>query len=414
MLKLLAILSIFATINSNMDYIYKVHQDLISSLKTSFRRTYIDEIEWRERLIAIKGCRGVGKTTLILQHIKEVFGTDPKACYISMDNLMLRGSSITEIAAHHFKTGGTHLFIDEIHKQDDWSLHIKNIYDMYPGLSIVISGSSLLKIYNAQTDLSRRAVTYDIPGLSFREFINIELKASYEPIALSKLLNDHINIVSTISQDIKILPLFKSYLTHGYYPFYLESKKSYSLKLDQIINTILEVDLPTVLKTDIHQINKIKKLIHYLAIEVPFQPNISKLAASIEVHRNHLYEYIYYLDQAKIFHLLQEEGKSYSMMSKPEKIYLHNTNIHMSLAPSITNPGTLREVFFFNQVSAKHQVHASKSGDFLVDGTYVFEVGGTNKTFKQIANHPNSYLVIDDDATGVKNKIPLWIFGFLY
>ncbi len=397
-----------------MEHLYQIHQNLISNLNYTFRRSYIDTIDWDERLIGIKGSRGVGKTTMMLQRIVEQYGSDPKALYISMDNLMLRGSNITEIAAYHQKKGGTHLFIDEIHKEKDWSAHIKNVYDLYQDLWIVFSGSSLLKIYSAQSDLSRRAISYDISGLSFREFVNIEAKSSFKAISLEELLGDHISIASKLYKSIKVLPLFKQYLEHGYYPFYLQSKKSYAIKLDQIINTIIEVDLPTVLKIDTHQIQKIKKLIYYLAIEVPFQPNISKLAASIEVPRNTLYEYLYYLDQAKIFHLLQEEGKSYSLLSKPEKIYLHNTNILYSLAPLQVNIGTLREVFFFNQASEKYKVHASKSGDFLVDSKYVFEVGGVGKTFKQIANRPNSFLALDDDLTGVPNKIPLWMFGFLY
>ena len=397
-----------------MEHLYKIHQNLITNLKTSFRRSYIDIIDWNERLIGIKGSRGVGKTTMILQHIKEHFGVSSKALYISLDHLTLRGVTITEVATYHQKQGGTHLFIDEIHKEDDWSLHLKTIYDNFQDFHMVFSGSSLLKIYSAQSDLSRRAMSYELPGLSLREYINIESKTSFEPSTLNDLLNDHIPIASNILQQLKIIPLFKSYLEHGHYPFYLQSVKNYSIKLDQILNTSIEVDLPTVLSIDIHHINKIKKLIYYLATEVPFQPNISKLATSIEVPRNTLYEYIHYLDQAKIFHLLQESGKSYSVLSKPEKIYLHNTNIHMGLAPHQTNIGTLREVFFFNQVSTKYKVHSSKSGDFLVAEKYTFEIGGPVKTFKQIANKPNSYLAIDDDLSGIKNKIPLWMFGFLY
>ncbi len=397
-----------------MEHLYKIHQNLISSLKVTFRRRYIDIIDWNERLIGLKGSRGVGKTTLMLQHIKEQFGTDPKALYVSMDNLSLRGTTITEIAAYHHKSGGTHLFIDEIHKEGDWAIHIKNIYDFYQDLCIVFSGSSLLRIYNAHIDLSRRAIAYNIPGLSLREYINIEAGTTYDAILLEDMMEGHVAIAASICKEIKILPLFKQYLEHGYYPFYLESKKSYSIKMDQIINTIVEVDLPTVLKINTQQMSKIKKLIFYLAIEVPFQPNISKLAASIEVPRNTLYEYLYYLDQAKILHLLQAEGKSYSLLSKPEKIYLHNTNIHLSLAPAQANIGTLREVFFLNQVSEKYKVHASKSGDFLVSGKYTVEVGGIHKSFKQIANIPNSFLAVDDDLTGVKSKVPLWMFGFLY
>lgn len=397
-----------------MEEIYIQHLEYINNLDIDFRRNTIDSIDWNNRLIAIKGARGVGKSTMILQHIKETFDQDPAALYVSMDDISINGLSILDLAKGHINFGGTHLFIDEIHKYQNWSQELKNIHDKYKKLHVVVTSSSILKLYQANHDLSRRMVSYDLPGLSFREYLNIENGTDLPTYSLQDLLSNHTKIATEISEQITILPQFSKYLQHGYYPFYLEGQGSYLHKLNNTINLILDVDLPYVMGVSIPNIFKIKKLLSNLAKEVPFQPNISKLAGSLELTRSTLNQYIHYLDSASLLNLLFDAGKSYSMISKPEKVFLDNTNLSYAIAPRNVNTGNIRETFFFNQVSKVHNVTFTKTGDFLVDEKYTFEIGGKNKNKKQIWNVENSYIAADNLRFGTHNKIPVWLFGFLY
>jgi uncharacterized protein len=390
------------------------HTKIISSLKFEFRRDFIDQIEWSERMIALKGARGVGKTILLLQHIKETFGTSNKALYVSMDSMQAVDMRIWDIAENHEMNGGTHLFIDEIHKYADWSIELKTIYDRLPNLYVVFSSSSILQIYKGYADLSRRVVSYHLKGLSLREYIQIEANCKLPSYKLSEILKNHTEISQEVLSTIKPLAYFRAYLQHGYYPFYLQSKKSYYQKLNTIINVTLEVDLPYIVDINIHSVNKIKRLLKVIARAVPFQPNITKLAESVDLSRNTLTQYLYYLEQSELLSLLTSKTKSYSQITKPEKIFLHNTNLAFGIDDDATNKGTLRELFFFNQVSALYDVNYTMTGDFLVAEKYTFEVGGAKKTYKQIANIEDSYLAIDETEHGIKNKIPLWLFGFLY
>lgn len=375
----------------------------------------MDEIDWSDRLIALKGARGSGKTTLLLQHIKEEFDNSNKALYVAMDQVSLTKYRIIDVAKYFVNLGGTHLFIDEIHKYEDWSKEIKSIYDLYPSLHLVITGSSILHLYSSEADLSRRMVSYDLHGLSFREYLNIELNTNLPVFSLEDICKNHLNIASEITvQRTDILHYFKDYLQHGYYPFYLENKTTYALKLQNTINLTLDIDLPYIEGVNVQNIFKIKKLIHLLAVQVPFQPNISKLAASLELARNTLTQYLYYLENACVLHLLTDANKSYGYLTKPEKVYLHNTNLAFALTPRNVNKGTMRETFACNQLSAIHQVHISKKADFLVDEHYTFEIGGDNKSLKQIHDVENSYVLADDLLLGGNRKIPLWLMGFLY
>jgi uncharacterized protein len=396
-----------------MEQLYEFHEAYIKKTKLSYKRYLLDTINWDAQLIAIKGPKGVGKTTLILQKIKELPKTDIPL-YISMDSIAVKSYTLFEIASYHIQHGGTHLFIDEIHKYADWSREIKTIYDLYPDLKIVFSGSSILQIYKSYADLSRRVVSYNLEGLSFREFIFFETGQHFESNTLQQIITSHQEIAAEITTKINVLPLFKAYLQYGYYPFYKENKSDFANKLEQVVNNALDVDLPFMLEINVHNIFKLKKLLVWLATELPFQPNISKLAASLELNRNTLNTYLYYLEESKLLQLLQESGKSYSTLTKPEKIFLHNTNLIYAITKNKGNVGTEREIFFFNQLSAKHKVHTSKVGDFMVDEKLIFEVGGAHKTFTQIANTENSYLALDEIAVGNRNKIPLWLFGFLY
>jgi uncharacterized protein len=397
-----------------MDKLYVFHHRLVSKTNTKFTRYLKDQVNRESQLIGIKGARGVGKSTLLLQHIKANFAKGDQALYISMDSLAVKPCTLFEIAEHHHNRGGTHLFIDEIHKYVDWSRELKSLYDLYPELRLVFSGSSILQVYNSFGDLSRRAITYDLPGLSFREFVNLETSSSFEPLQLKDILTNHVELAEEMVKHIKVLAYFENYLRYGYYPFYLQSIKDYHLKLENVINTILDVDLPFMLEINVHNIFKLKKLLYILSTSVPFMPNISKLAGSLELNRNTLYNYLYYLSEAKLISLLLDSGKSYSTLAKPEKIYIQNPNLCYTLNNESPNKGSLREAFFFNQLSTTEKINYSSNGDFLVNDNLTFEVGGSGKDYSQNSTIENSFLALDNIQIGVRNKIPLWMFGFLY
>ncbi len=397
-----------------MDIIYAEHTRLLLGLKSEFRRDFTDTVDWDERMLAIKGARGVGKTTLLLQHIKSTFGTSTKALYVSMDNLQVAGMSIWDIAEYHHNQGGTHIFIDEIHKYLNWSIELKNIYDRLPNLYVVFSSSSILQIYKGYADLSRRVISYHLEGLSLREFIQIEAKIKLPILTLNDILSKHLEHSAAILEIVKPLAYFKSYLQYGYYPFYLQNKKSYYQKLNTILNVTLEVDLPYILDINTINVSKIKRLLKVIAGSVPFQPNITKLAETVELNRNTLTQYLYYLEQSELLNLLTSTEKSYGHLTKPEKIFLQNPNLAYAFSYEAPQIGTQRELYFLNQLRATEEVHFSKIGDFIVNQKHVFEIGGSKKTFSQIADVEHSYLALDELEIGTKNKIPLWLFGFLY
>ncbi|MGC4130438.1 MAG: AAA family ATPase [Bergeyella sp.] len=372
------------------------------------------QIDWSNRLIGIKGARGTGKTTLLLQHIAGNFPDKSKALYVSLDNIWFAQNTLLELVDYFQAHGGTHLFLDEVHRYPDWSVELKNIYDSYPDLYVVFTGSSILEIYRSNADLSRRAVTYHLQGLSFREFLNFENNLDLEPFALEDILQNHQNIAGKIISKIKVLPEFKKYLEYGYYPFYKEGIKVYPLRLQNVVNTILENDLPAVENIEYVTVHKIKKMLMIVASLVPFSPNVAKLSAEIETNRANAVRYLDYLQKAGLTINLMSFKKGMSLMNKPDKIYLDNTNLQYALAISGINEGNLRETFFANQMNGFHHLSATQQGDFLVNDSYLFEVGGTGKSFKQIKNIKNSFVVTDKTETGFGNKIPLWLFGLMY
>ncbi|MGL4631891.1 MAG: ATP-binding protein [Leadbetterella sp.] len=395
-----------------MEQIYIEYRQLIESLRPTFRRDFQDQIDWNEPLIFLLGSRGVGKTTLLLQHIKETFSTQPNALYISMDDMSLANYTLLEIAKKHVQIGGTHLFVDEIHKYSNWSQELKNIRDKIKDLKVVVSGSSILDIQKGNADLSRRSVLYKLPGLSYREFINIELNLNLKALSLDDLLQNHVKIATQLSKSFKPLQHFGNYLRHGYFPFYLEGKTNYHHKLKNALNVVLEQDMALLKAIELGKIPKIRKLIYLLSVQLPYQPNITKLAAALEIDRISLLNYLAALEQASVLHLARNQGKFYTQLTKPDKIYLQNTNF-LYLSQSTVNIGTLRESFFVNQVSHKNSLTLAPKGDFIIDDTYTIEVGGDSKDFKQITGIPNSFLALDDLPVGINNKIPLWLFGFL-
>ncbi len=401
-------------IDCKMDSLFEKHKRLISNLNTKFKRNFSDEIDWNDRLIGIKGTRGVGKTTLILQYIKDNFKISEECLYVSMDDLTFPFRNIIELAENFVKRGGRILFIDEIHKQSDWIIQLKNIYDYFQDLKVVFTGSSVLEIDHSKADLSRRLVLYNMRGLSFREFVQIETKQNYPVFKLDNILKNHQELTYDILQSLKPYKYFEHYLKFGYYPYYLENKNTYDIKLQQLINQVIEYDIAFLVNLDLEHYHKIRRFLQILSSYVPYKPNISNLAAELQISRASVTKYLHLLDKAEIITEIYHDTKKLKSLQKPEKIQLHHPNLMYALTPNAVEKGSIRESFFVNQLSYNHLVELSDYGDFKIDDTYIFEIGGRKKTYKQIAGLPDSYIVADDIEFGNGNKIPLWLFGFLY
>jgi predicted AAA+ superfamily ATPase len=345
-----------------------------------------------------------------LKHSNEL----EKTLYISLDSIWFSNNSLVDLVESFIKKGGKYLFLDEVHKYPNWSQEIKNIYDDYTDLQIVFTGSSLLEILNARADLSRRAIIYTMQGLSFREYIAIEKGINLPVINLDEVLNNHINISQQILKEIKPFVHFDSYLKMGYYPFYKEEKELFNQRLNEVVNMILEIELPLLRNLEIAYIHRIKQLLVILTESVPFTPNITKLSSKIGINRATLLTYLHYLEEAELTIHLNNESGGLSKLQKPTKLYLNNTNLMFILQNDSVNIGTLREIFFANQLKYKHTLSLPQFGDFLIDNKYIIEIGGKDKSFKQIEGIENAYVAADDIEFGFGNKIPLWLFGFLY
>ena len=385
----------------------------LSTIVSKFHRYLYNKINWNARMIGIRGARGVGKTTMLLQHIVENYTHVDDVLYASLDDLWFANHSVMELVDWVSVQGLKRLYLDEVHKCPNWAVVLKNIYDSYPNVSVVYTSSSILMLDNGIADLSRRQTLYTLNGLSFREFLEFEGVLSLTSVTLEELLKNHLSIGLEVVRKVKIIPLFKSYLEHGYYPFYLESGVDYSERLQWTINTVLESDLPAVEDVTFETIGKVRRLLVLLAERVPFVPNLSVLWRELSVNNMQGLRMLYALDRAKILSLATSDYKSYKHLSKPDKVFLNNTNLMYVVCPSV-NVGGMRETFFFNQLSVNYAINIPPKGDFLVDGKLLFEVGGKNKTFEQIADVENSFIAADDIETGFRNKIPLWMFGILY
>lgn len=397
-----------------MEALFEKHFRKLDLTSLDFVRSMIDRINWKARLIGIKGQRGVGKTTLLLQYIKKNLPRDHTSLYVSLDHIVFARQRLVDLADEFVKSGGKYLFLDEVHKYPDWSVELKNIYDDYPELQVVFTGSSMLEILNARADLSRRAIVYHMQGLSFREFLALETAEVFPKVGLSDLLSQHVDISEQVLSKLKPLPHFKNYLIHGYFPFYKELPELYSQRLEEIINMTLEIELPLLRGVDISYVPKLKHLLHIISESVPFIPNVSKLSERIGINRNTLISYLLFLKEAHLTQNLYKDIKGITQMQKPEKIYLDNTNFQIAICPGHADLGNLRETFFLNQLSYAHEVEYVKDSDFRVDHKYLFEVGGKNKTTMQIKEKPNSFLALDGIEYGSQRSIPLWMFGFMY
>ena len=386
----------------------------LAATDLKFKRYLHGQINWDVRLLGIKGARGVGKTTMLLQHIKETAGNLDEVFYVSMDNMWFQTHSILELVEFLYTRGVTRIYFDEVHKYPNWTVLLKNLYDNYPDLHIVYTGSAMLAIDHSKSDLSRRQSLYTLHGLSFREYLEYEGFLSMQPVTLGELLENHIGYAMEITSKIKVLKHFGQYLDSGYYPYYKEAGKDYLMRIGEVSQLVIDSDIPAVEETITYTTRqKIKKLLMVIAENVPLEPNITKLAASLESTRDQTLKMLYWLDRAALLRLLTDKTKDYKHLTGPKKIYLDNTNLMNALGCKISK-GTQRETFFANQAGAVSSLLMPKQGDFLADGKYLFEVGGQQKTFNQIADQPDSYLAIDDIEVGNGNRIPLWLFGCLY
>jgi len=384
--------------------------NLYFSLPTpSFKRYLFTQIDFESKLIGILGQRGVGKTTLIRQ-IAQYYALDTaKMLYISADNIK---HSLSEIAIDFAALGGKLLIIDEIHKANEFALELKTIYD-FVDIKVIFSGSSALELENSKIDLSRRALFYELSSLSFREFLAIKFNILIDPISLDDIRNNHQSIAMQIKEQFRPLEYFSYYQVYGSYPFFTEGELGYNLRLNEIMNIILDSEVASIYNVDSDKINTIRKLLHLLCSSIPMELNIQNLAKSAEVSRNTLYSYLYYLKKANLIEIIGGNYKNKKLLNKPDKIYLDNINLYNILC-SDYNKGSLRESFFVSQIKVEHTVKYASKGDFEIDDTYTFEIGGKNKGFDQIKDIPHSYVVADDIEVGFGSKIPLWLFGFLY
>lgn len=395
-----------------IDYLYLISNRKVNQISLAYKRPLFYQINWDNRLIGIKGPKGVGKSTLILQHIKEHFSDRSKVLYVSLDNIWFSSNDLIDLVEYHYTHGGTHIFLDEIHKYRNWQDSIKNIYDDYPDLHIVYTGSSILKLKSGDGDLSRRLRTYEMRGLSFREYLKFEDAIDYNVVSLGDILSNHVSIASDIVSRIKVLPYFEKYLTSGYYPFYKEEGDGYLPRVQEVVSQTIDMDIPAVEDVEFGTLQKLKKLLMILAVQVPFIPKMNELYQQLDTNREHGLKLLNLLEQAKLITMLKTPAKSLKHISAPEKLYLDNTNMMYALSDKVET-GTVRETFFMNQMSVAHEVSLPAKGDFRIDGKYLFEVGGKKKTFDQIRDEKDSFLAIDSIEIGNGNRIPLWLFGFL-
>lgn len=397
-----------------MERLFRTYGRLLAETDLSFTRYLYEQINWANKLIVIKGAKGVGKTTMLLQHIQRTFPDKQKALYASLDHIWFANHSILDLAEYHYTHGGTHLFLDEVHKYRGWQQEIKNIYDAYPQLHIVVTGSSMLKLEESlMGDLSRRHRSYTLEGLSFREYLLLEKVAQLPVLTLETILKDHFMQASQITSKVKVLQHFEKYIKAGYYPFYREEGDGFADRLQQVIDTIVTSEIPSVSSIEYDSVYKTKQLLAVLAERSPYTLNISSLCNALQSSRNNVLKLIDLMDKAALVRRLYSAESGMNMLTKPEKVLFYNTNLMYCLTPQADN-GTMRETYLVSQVGVGHSVSMPNQGDLVVDGRWLFEIGGKNKGFSQIKDIKESFVVSDNIDIGHGNKIPLWLFGLLY
>ena len=419
-LKVLSVESIFVIFAKiyDMENLIRTSQRLVSQIDTSIHRYLYDRINWDSRQVMIKGARGVGKTTMLLQRIKERFGVSEKALYASCDNIWFTDNTLLDLVQWHESQGGTHIFLDEIHLYEgNWQRELKNIYDSYPNYHVVFTGSSIIHLDAALADLSRRCLPYRLYGLSFREWLKFKDIAHMDSIELEEILSGHSEIAWRIIGalgDKKILPLFSEYLGKGYYPYFKDDsdRGDYYGRVERSVDTTIMRDIPAAERIEYETLYKMKKLLYIMSTEVPFSLNVQSLSQKIQVSRNTVIRMFELLDKGAVLRSLHSGWRSPKSVAKPEKVLFDNTDIMAALS-NLNEIGTVRETFVASMLSPAHKLYEPQVGDLLVDEKYLFEIGGKNKRYKQIADLPDSYVIVDDIETGLGNKIPMWLLGFL-
>ena len=390
-----------------MEKLFEYYRKLVRETDIEFYRYIYSKINWNSRMIGLTGPRGVGKTTLVLQHIKEKLNLN-EALYVTAEDFYFASHRLLDLADAFVKMGGKYLFIDEIHKYKDWSREVKNIYDQIPGLQVIYTGSSILDLEKGGADLSRRKVEYRLPGLSFREYLNISQGWQLPSYSLEEILAGKVEFPYKEARPLK---LFNDYLSTGYYPFFQDTE--YLLRLRSVINQMVESDIPIFADMTVASAVKLKKLLYVLAQSVPFKPNYTKLARDLDISRNVLPDYMSYLEKAGLVNLLREKAQGLKLLEKVEKIYLNNTNLAYALSEQVPDIGSVRETVFLSWMRVVCFVTSSAISDFEIDGR-TFEIGGKNKTRQQIKQAADGYVVKDDIEYAFRNMIPLWMFGFIY
>lgn len=397
-----------------MEQLVQRFYEKYAQTKTDTIRDFVNVVDWKNRMIGIKGERGVGKTTLLLQYIKQNFQPDNKVLYVSLDHFYFSEIRIYQLADEFQKKGGKTLILDEVHRYLNWAQELKNIYDDFPDLNIIFTGSSLIHLQNANADLSRRAIMYEMPGLSFREFVLFETTKRFPVFTLEQIFNDHIQIAIDLKAQFKPLEYINAYIRHGYYPFYLENLNAFFYKLIETLQLVVEVDIPQFKNIQTSHIGYIKKLLQIIASSVPFKPNLNAISQRTGISLNTLKTYLMYLNKAGLIATIHTTAKGINSLNKPEKLYFGNTNMMYSLSSGKPEIGNIRETFIFSQLRPVAKVNASPQADFLINGKYTIEIGGVNKNKKQIKEIPDAFIVKDNIEIGYENVIPLWMFGFLY
>jgi predicted AAA+ superfamily ATPase len=396
-----------------LDRLFAFQANVLKPVNRTFTRFLFDDIRWKQRMLGIRGLRGTGKTTMLLQYLK--YNLREQGLYVSADHPWFYDNPLFDLAEVYDKEGGRTLLIDEIHKYPNWSRELKNIYDGYPSLQVIFTASSALDLQRGEADLSRRVISYELPGLSFREYLNFTRGGSLKKVSLQQLLTDANESIRQIPASWKVLPLFREYLKVGYFPFSkTEEAGDFMVKLNQVINTVLESDLAGIEGYTAGNIIQIKKLLGVIAESVPFTPNISSLAGKLKMGRDTVNRFLVHLERARVLNLMTQVSKGVAVLQKPDKIYLENPNLSYMLKDQ-PDKGSLRETFFLNQLrNAGHQVALAKQGDFLLNSKWTIEVGGKSKGDAQIRHIQQAFLALDDIEKAYLNRIPLWAFGFLY
>jgi predicted AAA+ superfamily ATPase len=395
-----------------MEEILQQSAALLHNKQPGFHRFLHEKISWNDRLIGIKGARGTGKTTLLLQWLKTKDYQSGAAAYFSLDDIYFSSHSLKETLVAFHARGGKTVVLDEVHKYPEWAREIKNAYDFFPGLQVVFTGSSILDLSRQEADLSRRAVMYELPGLSYREFLAFQKGIHLPPVSLEQILTNQ--LMSFFPSEFRPLAHFAEYLQFGYYPFLLENKATSPLRLKQMVRTVVEYDMAEMKDFDLRNARKMLQLLSIIARQVPFKPNISSLSEKTGLHRSTIGNYLQFMEKAKLISLSYRSGISTSVLQKPEKIHFNNTSLLYAMGDFQSNQGSIRETFFLSQASVLFQVSIPEKGDFLLDDRYLFEVGGKDKTIRQIAGIPDSFAVKDQIEYGSGRFLPLWAFGFLY